>query len=38
MDLLEVLKCHFMIYIIQKLLVLLKNYFNYLKASAFECF
>ena len=28
----------FMIYIIHKMLVLLKNYLNYLKDSIFECF
>ena len=44
MDLLEVLKrsllnCNFaMIYIIHKMLVLLKNNLNYLKDSIFECF
>ena len=39
----EDLKCHFkffslvMIYIIHKMLVLPKNYLNYLKDSLFEC-
>ena len=44
MDLLEDLKMSFlnfnflMIYIIHKMLVLLKNHLNYLKDSIFECF
>ena len=44
MDLLEDLKMSFlnfnflMIYIIHKMLVLLKNHLNYLKESIFECF
>ena len=44
MDLLEVLRMPLLsfnflvIYIIHKILVLLKNYLNYLKYSIFECF
>ena len=44
MDLLEDLKMPLvnfnfvMIYIIHKMLVLLKNHLNYLKSSIFECF
>ena len=44
MDLLEDLKISLlnfsfvMIYIIQKMLVLLKNHLNYLKDNIFECF
>ena len=39
MDLLEDLNFNFvMIYIIHKILVLLKNHLNYFKDSIFECF
>ena len=44
MDLLEDLKMSLlnfsfiMVYIIQKMLVLLKNYLNYLKDNIFKCF
>ena len=40
MDLLEDLKmslCFVMIYVIRKMLILLKNHLNYIKDGVFEC-